>query len=220
MEKWQRSTLKEVVDFITFPIRAVAPLNFHLFGLTKRPDERFFYAGKEVQGYCLDVGCGPYNRFINEHLKGNGKGIDLFKYDGLADENILEDPTAYHFDNETFDSITFISSLNHIPPQIRKKVLKEIYRVLKFGGNVIVTMGNPVAEILIHHLVHFYDNIFGTKYDTDSFRGMVEGEQYFLTDREIKRNLADAGFKDILKKYFTTQYFLNHLFVGWKKQVQ
>ena len=112
------------------------------------------------------------------------------------------------------------SLLVHIPSQIRKKVLSETYRVLKFSGNVIVTMGNPVVELLIHPLVYFYDKIFGTKYDTDSVRGMVEGEQYFLTDREIKRNLADAGFKDIQKKYFTTQYFLNHLLAGWKKQVQ
>jgi len=34
--------------------------------------ERFDYVSKEVIGYCLDVGCGRYNRFVKEYHNANG----------------------------------------------------------------------------------------------------------------------------------------------------
>jgi len=49
----------------------------------------------------------------------------------------------------------------------------------------VVTMGNPMAEILVHKVVWFYDKVFRTNVDMDSERGMDEEEAYFLTDSEI-----------------------------------
>jgi hypothetical protein len=46
---------------------------------------------------------------------------------------------------------------------------------------------------------------------------MHEEEEYFLLDSEIRDRLHRAGFKDIRKKYFATQWTLNHLFVAWKR---
>jgi hypothetical protein len=50
----------------------------------------------------------------------------------------------------------------------------------------------------------------------DTERGMGEEEEYYLTDAEIRGRLLRAGFTKIQKKFFATQWFLNHLFVGWK----
>jgi hypothetical protein len=50
----------------------------------------------------------------------------------------------------------------------------------------------------------------------DTQRGMVDGEDYFLTDREIRDRLARAGFRNVRKKYIVTEWCLNHLFVGTK----
>mgnify|MGYP001614448958 CR=1 FL=1 len=73
------------------------------------------------------------------------------------------------------------------------------------------------AGILIHIIVAVYDNIFGTNYDVDSVRGMHRNEDYYLPDREIIERLQRAGFKGITKKYFWTQWGMNHAFIGWKK---
>ena len=107
--------------------------------------------------------------------------------------------------------------MNHIPKSVRDVELAEAFRVLKSDGNVIVTMGNPVAEILTHNYVALYDRIFNTKHDIDSLRGMGAEEDYYLNDSEIIGRLKKAGFVDIKKKYFLTQWLLNHMFVGWKK---
>jgi len=101
----------------------------------------------------------------------------IARYWGL---NKSERLTAFF--HATFDSVTFMANLNHIPKSQRDIELSEAYRVLKPKGNIIVTMGNPLAEIAIHKVVWLYDKLFGTNYDMDSERGMGAEEDYYLTD--------------------------------------
>jgi len=213
----QRNKIQKLKDFITFPVRAPILIEKDRWGLSSLASERFDYVVREVRGFCLDVGCGRHNRFINDFLSGNGKGMDVFLYEGLSEENIVKDITHFPFPDASFDSVTFIANINHIPKSKRDAELREAYRCLKPGGNIIVTMGNFLAELLIHTLVWLYNKIFKINIDVDSDRGgMTEGEEYYLNDSEIVERLKKAGFKNIKKKYFLTQWGLNHLFVGWK----
>lgn len=213
----QRSTTQMIIDFITFPFRALALIETDRWGMSSLASERYDYAAREVTGYCLDVGCGKRNRFVTEFLQGNGKGIDIYPYEGLTEEHLVKDFDTFPFEDATFNSVTFIANLSHIPASKRDQEFREAYRVLKPGGNIIGTMGNPLAEILTHKVVWFYDKIFQTSFDMDSQRGMSEEESYFLFDAEILERFTRAGFKRIRKKYFWTQWGLNHLFVGWKE---
>jgi SAM-dependent methyltransferase len=214
--KPKRILLGRVADFLSFPLRALCLFRHDKWGLSSQASERYEYVAREVKGYCLDVGCGYHNRFVTEWLDGFGKGIDVYEYEGLKDEQIVADISHFPFDDESFDSVTFIANLNHVPRSLRDKELSEAYRCLRHGGNIVVTMGNPVAEIAVHKVVAFYDNFFGTHVDMDSERGMEEEESYYLLDREIVARLRRAGFTNLKKKYFWTQWCLNHLWVGWK----
>lgn len=213
-----RSVYKQTIDFLTFPVRAFTLFENDKWGFSSLASERFDYVSKEVIGYCLDVGCGRNNRFIKEYRNSNGIGIDVYLYQGLTTENIIQDISHFPFNNNTFNTVTFIANLNHVPKSLRDIELSESYRCLKSNGNIIVTMGAPLVEILVHKVVAIYDKIFKTKIDMDSERGMHEEEEYYLTDAEIIERLQRAGFVNIKKKYFWTQWDLNHLFVGWKKQ--
>lgn len=212
----RRSNRQKWLDFLTFPLRALTLFERDRWSLSSLATERFDYVAREVRGYCLDVGCGRHNRFVREFLEGDGKGIDVFPYEGLSEENLVTDLTRFPFPDASFDSLTFIANLNHVPKSQRDVELAEAYRCLKGGGNIIVTMGNPLAEILVHKLVAFYDRVLGTRFDVDSERGMHEEEEYYLTDAEIRARLTRAGFRNMAKKFFWTQWGLNHLFVGWK----
>lgn len=165
--KWQ--TFK---DFTFFPIRAFLLFEEDKFGLSSLQSDRYYYVVQEVKGHCLDVGCARFNRFINEFLGGMGLGIDVYKYEGLEDRQIIADMTNLPFSNNEFETITLIANINHIPRSIRMRELKELYRILKKGGRVVVTMGNPMVEIIVHKIVWFYDKFFKTKIDVDSMRGM------------------------------------------------
>ena len=213
----QRSFLQKLIDFLTFPVRAITLFEHDKLGFSSLRSERFDYVAREVYGYCLDVGCGKHNWFIVHYLNSNGKGIDVYPYEGLSEEHIVPDMSHFPFSAESFDTVTFIANINHVPKKMRDRELSEAFRCLRINGNVIVTMGNPVAEVLVHKVVWLHDRLFGTQYDMDSERGMHPEEEYYLKDAEITERLLRAGFKDIKKKYFVTQWGLNHLFVGWKR---
>lgn len=201
-------------DFVFFPFRVFTLFEKDRWGLSSLATERFDYVAREVTGYCLDVGCGRNNRLINEYLGGEGKGIDVYPYEGLTEEHVVKDISKFPFADGSFGTVTFIANLNHVPEGMRDIELKEAFRCLKRGGRIVVTMGNPWAEICAHKLVFLCDKVLGTKFDMDSERGMSEDEEYYLLDSEIRARLVKAGFVNLKKKYFTTQWFLNHLITG------
>lgn len=211
-----RGTFQKLIDLLTFPVRAVTLFHEDRLGLSSLASERFDYVAREVRGRCLDIGCGPHNRFVAEYLGGNGQGIDLFEYPGLTPDQIVPDLTRLPFPDASFRTVTFIANLNHCPRDQRDAELREAFRVLEPDGRIVVTMGNPLAEILVHQVVWLYDRFLGTQVDLDTQRGMEEGEEYYLNDREIRGRLTRAGFRNIRKKYFLTQWCLNHLFVAAK----
>jgi SAM-dependent methyltransferase len=187
------------------------------WGLSCLFSERYDVVAREVRGYCLDVGCGPHNRFVNRYLNGCGRGVDVFLYDGLTTDHLLRDATRFPFADASFETATFNANFNHIPPALRDPEIAEAYRVLKPGGNVVVTMGNPAAEIVVHQLLWLYDRVLGTRFDLDNIRGRQPGETHYVGDREIIACLRQQRFTGLKKKYFWTQWGLNHLFVAWKR---
>lgn len=178
-------------------------------GLSSLRSERYDYVAREVHGYCLDVGCVTNNHFVNKWLKGKGKGIDVYQHPGLAPDEVVEDITHFPFKDASFDSVTFIANMNHIPEPLRDKELSEAYRCLKQSGNIVVTFGNPIAEIIVHTMLFRREDLRRKDYTE-------ENDPYYVLDSEIVERLSRAGFKHIRKKYFFTQWGLNHLFVGWK----
>jgi ubiquinone/menaquinone biosynthesis C-methylase UbiE len=216
----KRSVVKKVVDTITFPLRAsfaMGRTEYRLFGLSSFSDERYDYVARMVRGYCLDIGCG-YNRFIKEYCSNNGIGIDIFPYEGIEKEHVLKDLTRLPFADNTFDTVTFIANINHVPKNDRDRELGEAYRCLKLGGNIIITNGNPIAEFLVHNMGFLYYNViyYGLLHKPN-IPGHAEGDdQLFLSDNEIYGRLKKLGFKNIRTKHFTTQLFLNHMIIAEK----
>jgi ubiquinone/menaquinone biosynthesis C-methylase UbiE len=149
-------------------------------------------------------------------LKVNGKGIDVYKYDRLTEENIVKDIRHFPFDDQKFDTVTFIANLNHVPSSLRDIELAEAYRVLKPDGNILVTMANPLALIMVHKVVAWYDTIFKSNYDVDHIRGMHDEEAYYIRDEEIRERLTKAGFINLQKHRFASQWGLNWVTIGWK----
>jgi ubiquinone/menaquinone biosynthesis C-methylase UbiE len=148
--------------------------------------------------------------FVTRYLNGNGIGIDFYPREGLSKESIIKDCTHLPFNDASFNSVTFIANFYHIPKSKRDAELSEAYRCLKHGGNIIITMGNPIAEIIVYRLVGVYDRFLGTNID-------IPREEYFTRDSEIIERLLRTGFVNISKKYFLTQWCLKHLLIGWKK---
>jgi SAM-dependent methyltransferase len=197
-----KTFVNKFLDFLFSPLRLTIfsdEINERI-GLTSLTMERIKAVLPELRGYVLDIGCGK-NRLLQVY-NNNGIGVDVYDYGGGA--LIVKDCSRLPFRNESFDTVTFLACLNHIPN--REKVLEEAYRVLKRNGRIIATMINPILGYIGHKFFWWYDD--------DHQRILQKGELYGLWNREVIRLLLSSGFKKIRLKKFT--YRLNNCFIGYK----
>ncbi|MDZ7675910.1 MAG: methyltransferase domain-containing protein [Acidimicrobiales bacterium] len=204
-------------NLITFPVRAAVVLQRDIFGMQSLRSERLSYVAEEVRGRTLDVGCGPGDAFVREWLNGNGTGIDVYQYEGLDVGQVVEDMTQLPFNDGEFDTVTLIAAINHIPEPLRADQLAELHRVTSIGGQIIVTMAAPLAEVVVHNVLHRYTDWFGVHQDMDGERGMEDEEDYYVRDEEIVELLVSAGFSGVRVRRFWSQWGVNKMFLATRR---
>lgn len=195
-----KSVFQHIWDFVGAPLRmALLPDDTSSrLGLTSLQAERLRSILPLIEGRLVDIGAGD-NLLVNLYL--NGVGVDVHDFGGGA--TIVEDSRNLPFSDASFDAVTFIACLNHIP--YRNEVLLEAYRVLKPGGKIIVTMIPPLLGI-IGHAIWWYSE--------EKQRGMAEGEVMGISDKDMKKLLSKAGFSKIERTTFL--YGMNRLYYGFK----
>lgn len=147
-----------------------------------------------VRGKLLDIGCGT-NELARKYNATSGcmlgTGVDVYGWPGV--DLVVADTSCLPFDSESFDTITIVAALNHIPN--RAAVLREAHRLLRPAGRLVVTMIPPRISRLWHWLRR--------RADADqAVRGMKPGEVYGLSQRDVEHLLAQAGFTCALRKRF------------------
>ncbi len=153
---------------------------------------------KHVRGRLLDVGCGD-NKLVRSY--GNGVGADVVQWGDV--DVVVEDTAAMPFDAASFDTVTFVACLNHIPN--REEVLDEARRLLRPGGRVVATMIPPGLSAVWHRAIHPWD-------PDQHGRHLHEGEVWGITNAEMRALLGRHGFAIIRHQRFV--FWLNNLFVG------
>lgn len=139
-----------------------------------------------VKGELLDVGCG-YNNLVQLY-QGDGIGVDVYNWGGKPDK-VIKRSDNLPFEDKSFDTITFVACLNHIP--YRVSALKEARRVLKDNGKIIITMIGPLTGKLAH-LIEGKD-----EKQRDGFK---EGELMGISDQHLDEIFDQADFKLVEKK--------------------
>lgn len=105
----------------------------------------------------LDIGCGWEAKLLKsiENYIDYGVGID-FKPPKLKTkkletiESVLEKELP--FENESFDVVTMLAVLEHL--SYPEDILKEIYRVLKKDGRLIITVPSKIAKPILEFLAY------------------------------------------------------------------
>lgn len=206
----RRSKAGRFFDIVFFPIRALFMGPRGYLGLSSLRDERM----RAVAGFChgkvLDIGCGPENLFISKFIgTENGVGIDVYPYEGVP--CVVDDPTRLPFDSGAFDTVTLIAVGGHIPKEKRVAEFQEIARILKPGGYLVMTEGEPVTQWLVHVWWHFWLGLQG-KVDIDHERGMEEEEEYCMPRAELLSYLNTAPLHLIKRRGF--MWGLNNVYVA------
>ncbi|MCB0322242.1 MAG: methyltransferase domain-containing protein [Bdellovibrionales bacterium] len=215
------SPVEQVLNFVCFPYRAfIQNPNESTRRFMCLRDERMYYVAKHCSGRTLDLGCGPDNVFVKQFMKGNGQGADVFRYPGLQDSEIIENPPYLAFDDNSFETVTLIANVNHIPTSIIATEFQEIARVLRPGGKLVVTRIGLITSVLTHTVVHIQSMLSSAYYDMDRERGVEDDERYTVSRKEIQA-LAEANhLHQQTVQRFWTQWWLNEVLVFEKSTEQ
>lgn len=198
------SLMQKLWDIVGIPFRYLLFDQAWLpaFGWTTLEDERMAAVLPRVNGLLLDIGAGP-NTLVKMHGVQGSVGVDVHDWGGGV--IVVDNTSELPFEDASFDTITFIACLNHIP--YRENCVSEAYRLLKPGGTVLVTMINPILGDIGHALWW---------YSEDKQRdGMVEGEVGGMWPSHVTRMFHEKGFALLSHERFAL--YLNHLMV-FKKQ--
>lgn len=194
-----RSVLRQAWDIVGLPFRFVAfPDDWNRrLGWSSLEEERLRAVLPQISGRLLDIGAGRNTlcRLYGE----NSVGVDVFDFGGGA--TIVKDTRRLPFPDASFDTVSFVACLNHIP--YRLESLHEAHRLLRPGGKIVATMINRALGEIGHRIWW---------YSEDKERGMLEGETGGLDVSEMWQLLEEAGFVESTLTRFC--YGLNGLFVA------
>jgi SAM-dependent methyltransferase len=98
-------------------------------------------------GRILDIGCGTYPYFLAHTSFQEKFAIDQVPLpaDTASDLKIesytldLEIKPQLPFENDFFEAVTLLAVVEHLDPSLMALLFKEVYRVLKPRGRVILT---------------------------------------------------------------------------------
>ncbi len=170
----------------------------------------------------LNVGCGDgyVDRFLKKKFK-KVYSIDINKSDlKIAksinpEKNVIykeESASNLPFKNDFFDAVVCTELIEHIPDD--KKVIKEIYRVLKKNGRLMLTIPHKKYNFSYDPINYIYERLLGNYFH---FGMYGFGHLRLYTEENIIGLLAD--FKNVnIKKdlhffngIFENTYILNLL---------
>ena len=153
--------------------------------------------------HVLDIGC--CDGLLFSVLKGriaSGVGVDS--------DSVPEDFGDFRFirgrapddlpSGETFDAITMLAVLEHIPTDAQRNLAEDCWALLKDNGRVICTVPSPKVDSLIR---------LGKRLSI--LDGMQEHEHYGFEPSQTVQLFVDRGFT--LRRARRFQFGLNNLFV-------
>lgn len=128
---------------------------------------KFAHVRRQLPPGCarlLDIGCGPGTFIGTLPQTMDCTGTDLAKaqidyanseYDGSAHRFVCVKEGALPFDEASFDAVTLIELIEHLPRTVIEGLLRDALRVLKPGGKVIMTTPNyaslwPLLEKIVN----------------------------------------------------------------------
>ena len=142
----------------------------------------------------LDIGCGPKPWFFYLRTK-NLENIDITAIDKIEYNFISNIPFKFivydvenplPFDENSFDLVTALALIEHL--NNRENFLKEIYRILKPEGILLMTTPSRLAKPILEFLA-FKLHLIDEKEITD--------HKYYFNKKEFKNILEKIGFKNI-----------------------
>jgi len=162
-------------------------------------------------GVICDIGCGYNAYFLNKAEKyiSKGYGIDKKVCINTTDKIIVQRAEFFNnlsFQNDYFDAVTMIAVIEHLKDY--NSIIKEVYRILKPEGLLIITTPTIHARKFLDFLA-FRLNILNKEEIKEHYK--------YFDKKDIIALLENNYF--FIKKYSYFEFKLNSIVVAIKKQI-
>jgi ubiquinone/menaquinone biosynthesis C-methylase UbiE len=155
-----------------------------------------------------DIGCGFNAKFllnISDYIsKGYGfdKKIDNKRINNIYIQN-AEISDNIPLEDKFVDCVTLLAVLEHLDYAI--KVLSECFRILKFGGVLILTTPSPFSKPILEFLSFKLKIVSPDE---------IADHKHYYSKEELVKILEGVGFKNIETCSF--EFGLNNLAIAFK----
>jgi len=136
-----------------------------------------FLTDLEIGSCVLEIGCGNgKNMLFRKDLNFIGIDISIQQVEICRKKNLnvsKSNMTKLYFDNTQFDNIICIATYHHLDNDIERGLaLNEMYRVLKIGGKILLTVLSMKQELESNFSFHSSDTMVPWKSRDDSITYM------------------------------------------------
>ncbi|MEM3408446.1 MAG: class I SAM-dependent methyltransferase [Candidatus Micrarchaeia archaeon] len=160
-------------------------------------------------GKLLDIGCGSGRNLFHFAEKGFdwygidfskemiNKAIENFKRKNIDVKGRLKvgDMTELPFQDESFDYIISIASFHHLPKEEQLKTIKEMKRVLKENGEMIISVWNKYSFKRIGFWFSGKETLIPWKKKEKGIEKEYNRYYYLFSYGELKKLIQMNGFK-------------------------
>ncbi|CAD2077756.1 demethylmenaquinone methyltransferase [Jeotgalicoccus meleagridis] len=187
----------------------IISFNQHTIWRNKTNREIFVKDGHKVLDLCC--GTGDWTLQLADNLKADITGLDFSenmlavareKTENFGNINLVQgDATDLPYEDNTFDIVTIGFGLRNLPDY--QKGIREFYRVLKPGGQLVVLeTSNPENPLINFGFKIYFSKIMpflGQKIagSGQEYTWLYESTSHFLTKRELKEMLQTENFINV-----------------------
>lgn len=174
------------------------------------------YYGKKV----LEIGVGigtDHAQFAKSGAFLTGidispRSIELtrqrFNMFGLHSNLLIADAEALPFEDETFDAVFSFGVLHHTPNF--EKAIKEIYRILKPGGEAVIGLYNK-NSIFYRIYIVFYERILHSNIFHEPIEERLGKIEYSTIDaKPLVRLFTVKELKNVFSHFSDKNFFIRH----------